>query len=123
MSPTARSLKRLRELGYHADVVERWIPGANIRRDFLGGVDILAYAEDGRPAQAIQATTWTNVLARQKKLAALPGTRALIASGVEVRVWGWRRECHDGRRPIWAVRDILLTPADLTSAAELPDLP
>src|SRR5690606_37554474 len=41
-SPTARTLAWLREQGWDADVVERWVPGAKVRRDFLGFADILA---------------------------------------------------------------------------------
>ena len=40
MSPTARSLRYLRECGHVADVVERWIPRANVRRDLFGVIDV-----------------------------------------------------------------------------------
>jgi hypothetical protein len=37
MSPTARSLAHLRELGYKARVVEKWNPWAKVRQDLFGG--------------------------------------------------------------------------------------
>jgi len=35
-------MEALREKGFHCGVVERWIPGANIRRDLFGFIDVLA---------------------------------------------------------------------------------
>ena len=48
MTPTQRTLKYLRDVGYLADVIERWIPipkipGGGKRKDFLGFADILAF--------------------------------------------------------------------------------
>lgn len=43
---TQRTLNFIRNQGYVAEVVERWIPGANKRRDFLGIIDIIAFNED-----------------------------------------------------------------------------
>jgi ribosome assembly protein YihI (activator of Der GTPase) len=39
-SPTQLSLEKLRADGYLAEVVERFVPGANIRKDLWGWVDI-----------------------------------------------------------------------------------
>jgi hypothetical protein len=36
MTPTASSLEWLRYNGWYAEVVERWIPGADVRKDHLG---------------------------------------------------------------------------------------
>lgn len=43
-SPTALSLRHLRERGYAAEVVERWLdlPGKRIRRDLFRCIDIVA---------------------------------------------------------------------------------
>ena len=66
MTPTARSLKALRDAGWHAEVVERWIPGANIRKDLFGFADILAIKLYTRPL-LIQVTA-SAVAARVKKV-------------------------------------------------------
>jgi hypothetical protein len=41
-SPTQLSLAWLKKEGYLAEVVEKWIPGANIRKDLWGWCDIVA---------------------------------------------------------------------------------
>jgi hypothetical protein len=40
---TERTLALLAEAGFVAEVVERWLPGAGKRRDYLGCIDILAF--------------------------------------------------------------------------------
>jgi hypothetical protein len=47
MSPTARSLKKLRKEGWTASVVEKWIPQVKRRRDCFG-FDVLACKAAGR---------------------------------------------------------------------------
>ena len=41
-SPTARTMAALRSEGWTVEVVEKWIPGAQIRRDLFGVIDVLA---------------------------------------------------------------------------------
>lgn len=53
MSPTQRTLALLRGRGFVADVVERWIPGGFVRRDYLNIVDILAIT--GRDTIGVQS--------------------------------------------------------------------
>ena len=48
MTPTSRTLKYLRDRGYYADMIERWIkqpwfPGGGRRADYFGFGDILAF--------------------------------------------------------------------------------
>lgn len=52
MSPTARSLAHLRELGCRVKVVEKWNPFAKVRQDLFGG-DLLAL-KAGEPVLIIQ---------------------------------------------------------------------
>jgi len=68
MSATARTLERLRELGYQARGVEKWNPYAKIRQDLFGG-DLLAL-KPGEPVLVVQCTTGANVAARIAKLQA-----------------------------------------------------
>jgi len=47
MTPTQRTLKALRERGYRAGVVERWLRFAGPfgkRQDFIGFIDIIAFS-------------------------------------------------------------------------------
>jgi len=107
MSPTALSLARLRRDGFTADVVERWIPGANIRRDYLGCIDLLA-VRAGEPVLAVQATSDGHVSTRVAKAVAEPRLRAWLASGSRFQVWGWSR-----RDVKWCVRVVPITPGDV----------
>lgn len=108
MSPTARTLKQLREDGWVADVVERWIPGANVRRDFLGGIDVIA-AHDIHGIVGIQVTTASNASSRVKKLLAEPRMKTWLAAFGKLQVWGAKVvPGRQGRRKwlfaIWHIR-------------------
>jgi hypothetical protein len=50
MTPTQKTLKYLRDLDYHCDIVERWMkmpthPAGGYRKDFLSIIDIIAFDE------------------------------------------------------------------------------
>ena len=88
-SPTARTLKALRDQGWRAAVVERWNPHAKIRHDLFGVVDVLAVREG--ETLAVQATTGSNAAARVKKIADAEATADIRAAGWRFEVWGWRK--------------------------------
>ena len=99
MTPTARTLTRLRDLGYHADVVERWLPRANVRRDLFGCIDVVAVHPHDRVILGVQATTAAHVAHRLAKARGQPALAAWLRSGGQFQVWGW---CRRGRR--WEVK-------------------
>jgi len=68
VSPTARSLKLLRERGYLAGVVEQTVPQTFIKRDLFGFIDILAVHPETGETLAIQATSGSNASARIYKI-------------------------------------------------------
>lgn len=90
-SPTARTLKVLREEGTLAQVVERWNPYAKVRVDLWGFVDILAIR--GNETVGIQVTSASNHSARVKKIMDSPLSVKLILAGwiLEVRSWGKKK--------------------------------
>jgi len=98
-SPTQRSLEHLRELGYVAEVVERWIPQARIRRDLFGVIDIVAVRAG--ETVGIQATSASNVSARVRKIAAASALPVLRAAGWRLLVHGWGKRA--GR---WQLREV-----------------
>jgi hypothetical protein len=110
MTPTARSLAYLRRRGYLADVAERWIPGANIRRDLFGCIDIAAIGRDLAGVLGVQATTIGNMSSRLAKARALPALRTWLAAGNRFEVWGWAKR---GRR--WAVKIVAVQAGDLAA--------
>ena len=88
-SPTARTMAALRSAGWTVEVVERCIPGANIRRDLFGVIDVLAIREG--ETLGVQATSASNVSARVRKLSESDVLPAIRKAGWRLEVWGWRR--------------------------------
>jgi hypothetical protein len=89
MTPTQRTLKLLRDDGWLAEVVERWVPGANIRKDLFGWIDIVAL-RDGETL-AVQCTSYTNISARVKKIADSETVAQVRKAGWLIWVIGWRK--------------------------------
>ena len=55
---TSRTLKYLRDLDFHAEVIERWVinpkhPAGGFRKDYFGFGDILAFNHDGHRDQTL----------------------------------------------------------------------
>jgi hypothetical protein len=99
-SPTQRSLKLMRERGFYAEVVERWIPGANIRRDLFGFGDVLCLGDSGELA-LVQSTSASNIAARITKISESPLVGRVRKAGIKILVHGWRKV--KGR---WQVREV-----------------
>lgn len=108
-SPTARSLESLREAGYIAEVVERWIPHTNNRKDLFGAIDIVAIHPNSQGILGVQATTAANASARVRKALMEPKIRVWIEAGGFFAVHGWRKY-REGNREIWRpmVREITI---------------
>jgi hypothetical protein len=109
MSPTARTLTRLRRLGYIAGVVERFVahPPPGHRRDFIGCVDVLGF-KVGEPLLAVQATSIANTSARVKKAVALSSLAVWLAAGNRFEVWGWGQ-----RGGKWVVKIVAVQGVDM----------
>lgn len=89
MTPTELTLKHLRAEGWTVAVVERWNPHARIRQDLYGFIDILALR--GSETLAVQATSYTNMSARIKKIAEIETVAAVREAGWTIWVIGWRK--------------------------------
>lgn len=103
ISPTQRSLKHLRELGFTAQVVERWNHFAKIRQDLFGIIDVLAM-RPGIGILGVQATSDSNHAARMAKAKAEPRIREWIESGGRIEVWSWGLRGGRGERKLWTLR-------------------
>lgn len=99
MTPTQRSLAKLRADGYTVAIVEHWNGFTKRRHDLFGFVDILALREG--ETLAIQATSGSNVSARVNKIAEHENVAAVRKAGWRIAVWGWRKV---GNR--WQVREV-----------------
>ena len=91
MTPTARTLKECRRLGWMADVVERRIPHSFITKDFLGFIDLIALG-DGKTI-GIQTTSGSNHAARVRKVTheRQEAARAWLECGNVLEVWSWHK--------------------------------
>ena len=69
ISPTQRTLKRLRDSGDYplVSIVERWNAFAKIRQDLFGIIDLLAVDSKGNTV-GIQVTSYSNISARVNKM-------------------------------------------------------
>ncbi len=104
MSPTQRSLKRLRDNGWLAAVVEKWIPQVKRRHDLFGFIDIVAIK--GNRTLAIQTTSGAHVADRIAKIKGTPEAALWLASPTrEVHVHGWRKVGPRGKRKVWELRE------------------
>lgn len=108
MTNTARSLALLRKSGYLAEVCERWIPRANVRRDLFQFADVIACHATRREIVLVQATSLSNVGARLRKAQNRHELRTWLASGGRFLVMGWK-----GRE----VRQVEVRAEDLAAVA------
>lgn len=90
LSPTALTLRHLREQGYTAAVVEFWNPHAGIRQDLFGFIDVIGI----RPGEtiAVQTTSVGEVSRRVRKIADSPLVGAVREAGWTIHVHGWAKK-------------------------------
>lgn len=108
ISPTAKTLERLRNEGWTAQVTERFNVYAKVRQDLFGFCDVLAIHPQWGTL-AIQATSATNFSGRRKKVCQEPRARLFLLAGRghhRVEVWGWTKPNirKGGKRRFWKLR-------------------
>src|SRR5437016_410518 len=89
LTTVGRSLVLLRRLGFLADVVERWLPKIERRRDLFGFGDVLAVHPRDKLFLIVQATSLSNVGARLTKAKSKATLKVWLHSGGQFEVWGW----------------------------------
>jgi hypothetical protein len=109
-SPTSRSLALLRKCGHHADVTERWLPYANVRKDLFGCIDLVAVRLGEPGVLGVQSTTAGNLAARVKKARQQPELRTWLATGNRYQCHG----CHK-RAGKWQLKIVELAAQDLAA--------
>lgn len=87
MSPTSRSLAKLRKEGWLAGTVERYNPYSRRRHDLYDLFDLVAVREN--EVLFVQTTSASNVNARIKKIANHPDTPFIRKCGALLHVHGW----------------------------------
>jgi hypothetical protein len=101
-------LIHLRQLGFVADVCERWLPHVNRRRDLFGVGDVIAFHPRDRLFLLVQCTSLAHVGDRLKRINQRPELALLLKAGVAVECWGWEK-----RGDRWQVKRVAVRPEDL----------
>ena len=89
-SPTQRTLKKWRDAGYTAAVVEKWNSHARCRQDLYGIIDVLCVGHG--ETVGVQSTSGSNVSTRIRKIEDSEVLAELRKSGWRVIVEGWRKK-------------------------------
>lgn len=121
MTPTQRSLRYLRDLGFMCQVVEHFNQHTKTRKDLFGFGDIIAI----KPGciLLVQVTSGSNGAARVTKIVNECGeaAQAWLAAGGEIEVHSWRELAayrKDGKKKKhgrWEPRLECVTEADFMS--------
>lgn len=93
-SPTQRTLKLYRDRGYVAEVVEKWIPRVNIRKDLFGFIDIVSIHPDSKGCIGVQATSRGNMSARRNKILDIDDAKTWLNAGNRIVIIGWDKPKH-----------------------------
>ena len=129
MTPTQRTLRRLKNQNLKAAIVEKWIPfgirrdgsgkiiGRGVRRDLFGIIDIIAL-DINRGVIGIQSTG-QDFAGHHRKLTLEKKEECiqwLLTPGSHLELWGWRKlKVNRGREAIrWEPRIKVYTIADFT---------
>lgn len=103
MTPTQRALRDLRGQGYLAAVVERWIPGARIRRDLFGIADIVALTQ--QETLFVQACAGSSHAARRRKILASRDLWRVQGPNRHVEIWSYSKTSPRGTKLVrWTLR-------------------
>jgi len=106
-SPTARSLKFLRDHGYKAEVVEKWNQFSRTRKDLFNFIDIVAVGST-MGVLGVQTTSTSNMSNRVKKVLATPEYLIWKHAGNQVVVHGWSKKGAKGKRKTWQLKVVIL---------------
>ena len=86
MTPLARTMKRLSETGWTAEIVERRLCSRAMHDPF--GLDVIAVK--GLRTLGLQITDTSHFAAHRKDIEANPLCRLWVGAGNELEVWAWR---------------------------------
>jgi hypothetical protein len=107
MTPSARSTKYLRALGFIVARVEQRlpIPGKFVTRDAFNFGDLLV-AKPNYGVALVQVTSRSNMNARERKAREIPELKVWLDSGGKFLLHGWGKKGPRGKRKKWAMREI-----------------
>jgi hypothetical protein len=100
-SPTQRSLKHMRELGYVCAIVEKWNPHARIRQDMFGFIDVVCIKDEDIVGVQSCSGAGGDSAERVRKISEHKNW-PLICKAIRVVVQSWRKNAA-GR---WTLREV-----------------
>src|SRR5580765_6398793 len=89
-TPSALSRTWLEERGYEVDITERFIPGANIRRDLFGLFDLAAIHPGQLGVLGVQVTSRANAASRRTKMQESGHLSTWLAAGNRAELHHWK---------------------------------
>ena len=103
-SPTARTLKYLRDEGWEAQVVERWCQFSRRRKDLFNFIDVVAI-KHGR-IMGVQATSGSNHAGHKAKILAEERALGWLKAGGSIMLITWsKRKLKPGGKAVrWTPR-------------------
>lgn len=117
MTPSARSTRHLRELGYFVATVEQRIPHTFITRDAFGWADLLA-VHPQRGIALVQVTSGSHLANRISKARTVAGPlTAWLLAGGKLLAHGWAKRGPRGAAKVWTLREVALSVSDLSESA------
>lgn len=119
-SPTQRSTKHLRELGYLVAKVEQRlpIPGKFVTKDCFGWGDLLA-VHPTLGIALVQTTSGSNLAARLTKAKGIAGPLiAWLTAGGRLLAHGWAKRGPRGQPKVWTLREVVVDVSMLVSTEE-----
>lgn len=103
MTPTQRTLKKLKDEGYVTAIVEKWNPHAKIRQDAFGFVDIIALGD--KEVLFVQTTTNSHLKEHLTKIQKHVNYKAVKRAKVRIQAHGWGQyveKCKNGnKKKVW----------------------
>jgi hypothetical protein len=90
MTPMQLSLRHLRADGWTVAITEHWDHRSMTRHDLFEILDIVALKGD--TTMGVQATSYTNISSRCRKIAEADATPVLRAAGWRLVVHGWQQK-------------------------------
>lgn len=102
ITPTQRTLKYWRALGYDCAITEHWNSFAKIRQDLFGFIDILAMGYG--QIVGIQTTSYSNHTTRRTKILGLEVAKHWLEAGGLISIMSWKT----GRRPAYRLDFVTL---------------
>lgn len=123
-TPTQRSLAHFKKHGWTAGVVEKWVtvpshPAGGVRRDFCGGIDLIAFRElrpispglerlDACGILGVQCCAASGLAAHRDKLLAEPRMREWVLAGGRLVIHAWRKtnDRKAGKRKLWNLNEV-----------------